>query len=188
MLETARAIGLVRAGTLVLDSDDEITLVLDLCLHAARPGRSRAIDRLAHASSFAAGSDEAVVMAAMQRARFSIWRVVRHYEAGGLVLEDTLRGGEAWLMDEGMSMSAEPDFQFVGRLCRPDMFVISTGVMVPFDTEVGDEMAERMTPALHALAPSALADDYRFAQLLYRACVVTNAMEGVVFLNTPMAA
>jgi hypothetical protein len=188
LLDTARVIGLAHSGVLTLDSEDELTMVYDLCVHTARPGRSRAIDRFAHAAKFAVPSDQAVVLAAMQRARFSIWRVMGYHDEGGLVVRDVLRGGEAWLMDEWLTISCAPDFKFVGRLLAPDIFVMSSGVMLPFTVEFAAEMLLRMTPALFALEPSAMAGDYRFAQLLYRAGVATNAMENVAFVDTALAA
>jgi hypothetical protein len=187
-LENARTIGLAHGDVLTLESEDELTMVYDLCLHTARPGRSRAIDRFAHATSFAAGSDEALVLAAMQQARFSIWQVMEYHHEGGLVVCDRLRGGEAWLMDEAMTASCKPDFQFAGRLFMPGDFAMSTGVLVPFDVKLAAALEGRMTPALNTMTLPAMAGDYRFAQAIYRAAVATNAMAGVGFAEAPMAA
>jgi len=188
LLDTARVIGLAHSGVLTLESEDELTMVYDLCLHTARPGRSRAIDRFAHAASFHAASDEALVLAAMQRARFSIWRVTGYHDEGGLIVLDVLRGGETWLMDEWLTISCEPEFQFVGRLFAPDNFVMSTGLMLPLTEEFAAEMVLRMTPLLYGMTKPAMAGDYRFAQLLYRAAVATNTIESVMFLDAALAA
>ena len=152
------------------------------------PGRSRAIDRLACAASFAAASDEALVLAAMRQARISIWQVTDYYYEGGLVVCDMLRGGEAWLMDEAMTASCPADFRFVGRLFMPEDFAMSSGVLVPFDENLAAALEESMPPAFRALERPAAAGDYRFAQAAYRAAVATNAMECVRFADTELAA
>jgi hypothetical protein len=188
MLDTGRAIGLVRDGRFALESEDELTMVYDLCIHAARAGRSRAIDRYAHAASFAPSSPEALTLAAMQRARFSIWQAIDYYPDGGLVLGDVLRGGEIWFMDEAMTLTCPLGLRFAARLFLPEDFAMSTGVLVPFDENLAAEVEQGMTPAVHALEPSVAAGDYRFAQAVYRAAVATNAMARVGFTDTPIAA
>ena len=77
LLEQARQLGLTAGEMLVAESMDEFTLVVDLAIHATRPGRSRAIDRYAGAAQLQPGSEEALVLEAMRRARFSVWRVER---------------------------------------------------------------------------------------------------------------
>ena len=72
LLEQARQLGLTAGEMLVAESMDEFTLVVDLAIHASRPGRSRAIDRYAGAARLRPGSDEALVLEAMRRARFSV--------------------------------------------------------------------------------------------------------------------
>ena len=56
------------------ESFDELTLAFDLAIHTARPDRTRAVDRYAGAAQLQPGSDEALVLEAMRRARFSVWR------------------------------------------------------------------------------------------------------------------
>src|SRR3954462_11848140 len=83
LLEQARHLGLTAGEMLVAESMDEFTLVVDLAIHATRPGRSRAIDRYAGAARLRPGSDEAPVLEAMRRARFSVWRVERRHGGPG---------------------------------------------------------------------------------------------------------
>src|SRR4051794_41385543 len=75
---------------------------------ALQPDHTRAVDRYAGAARLQPGSDEALVLEAMRRARFSVWRVERRHEVAGLVVQDLLRQGEAWLVDEAMERSAPP--------------------------------------------------------------------------------
>ena len=106
VLETAKRLGLTEGRMLVAGSEEEMTLVFDLALHAAREGRSRALDRYARATPPPSGSDEARMLDAMRHARFSIWRVERRHETAGLVIADVLREAEEWLVDEKLEASA----------------------------------------------------------------------------------
>lgn len=89
-----------------------MTLIFDLAVHTARPGRSRAIDRYAKAAALSPGSDEANALDAIRPAEFSLWRIEPHHQTAGLVVKDTLRDKEAWLVDESLTDIAEP-----GRFC-----------------------------------------------------------------------
>ncbi len=129
LLEQARQLGLAAGGMLAAESMDEFTLVVDLAVHTGRPGRSRAIDRYAGAARPRPGSDEALVLEAMRRARFSVWRVERRHEVVGLVVQDLLRQGEAWLVDEAMERSAPEGMAAAMRLCTPDAFVMTSGTI-----------------------------------------------------------
>ena len=72
IISQARRLGLAQGKTLVLDSMDDLNLAFDLAIHTAPKDRSRAIDRYARAARLSPESDEALVLEAMRRARFSI--------------------------------------------------------------------------------------------------------------------
>jgi hypothetical protein len=108
---------------LVADSEEEMTLAFDLALYTAKDGRSRALDRYARAARPSPASDEARMLDAMRRARFSIWRIERRHETAGLIVADVLREAEVWLVDEKLEASAPPGMAFAGRVCEPEKFV-----------------------------------------------------------------
>ena len=86
VISQARRIGLAQGKTLVLDSIDDLNLVFDLLIHTAPKDRSRAIDRYARAARLAPETDEALVLEAMRRARFSIISSVRRHTVAGLIV------------------------------------------------------------------------------------------------------
>jgi hypothetical protein len=53
LLEQAKHLGLAYGRALIADSEEEMTLIFDLAIHSAKPGRSRAIDRYASDGTFA---------------------------------------------------------------------------------------------------------------------------------------
>jgi hypothetical protein len=136
MLEQAKHLGLAWGQILCAESEAEMTLLFDLAIHTAKPGRSRAIDRYAKSVSLQSGSDEALTLEAMRRARFSVWRIERQHETAGAIVTDLLRDNETWLVDEGLALSAELGMTLASGLCWPADFAMTCGVIVPVDAEL----------------------------------------------------
>lgn len=186
VLDWARRIDLTQGKTVVSDSEYEIALAEDLAIYLPRPGRSHPLDRHARAAGFAPGSDEAIVLAAMHQARFSLWRIERYHETTGLILRDLLREEEIWLIDEAMAKNARPGQEMAARLVEPDHFAMTARVVVPIipDLMTCRELMEEVfirAPALRSLQGKALAEDPRLAIGIYRAAVATGAMDFVRF-------
>jgi hypothetical protein len=186
LLDWARRLDLTEGKAIVLENDNEMTLPEDLAIYLPRPGRSHPLERYARVARFAPGSDEAIVLAAMRRARFSLWRVERRHPTTGLILRDLLRGEETWLVDEAMEKNAPSGVEMAARLLQPESFAMTARIIVPLLPdlmtlpEVMEEVFTR-APALRRLRGDALAGDPRFAIGFYRAAVATGAMDRVLF-------
>ena len=186
LLDWARRLDLTEGKAIVLENDNEMTLPEDLAIYLPRPGRTHPLERYARVARFAPGSDEAIVLAAMRRARFSLWRVERRHPTTGLILRDLLRGEETWLVDEAMEKNAPPGVEMAARLLQPESFAMTARIIVPLLPdlmtlpEVMEEVFTR-APALRRLRGDALAGDPRFAIGFYRAAVATGAMDRVLF-------
>ena len=180
ILEHAKRLGLARGQVLVFESEEEITLVFDLALYTAREGRSRALDRYARAVQVPPGSDEARMLDALRQARFSVWRIERRHETAGLVVIDVLREAEVWLMDEKLKASAPKGMMFAGRVCEPESFTMTCGVIVPVTRDLIDEVALD-TLAWRRGDPGQVAQDPRFATAIYRAAIDNGIMEHVAY-------
>jgi len=180
ILEQARRLGLTAEGMLVPESEEEMTLAFDPALYTAKDGRSRALDRYARAIRQAPGSDEACMLDVMRNARFSIWRLERRHDTVGLIVTDVLREAEAWLVDEKLEMSAPEGMAFAGRLCAPEGFEMSCGVVVPVDRDLIEEVALD-TPAWRRGDPDGVAQDPRFAVAIYRAAIDSGVMGSVAY-------
>jgi len=186
VLDWAKRIDLTQGKTVVSESEYEFALAEDLAIYLPRLGRSHPLDRYARTAGLAPGSDEAVVLAAMRQARFSLWRVERRHETTGLILRDLLREEELWLIDEALAKNARPGQEMAARLVQPDRFAMTARVIVPINPvlmtrpELIEEAFTR-APALRSLPGKALAEDPRFAIGVYRAAVATGAMDFVRF-------
>jgi hypothetical protein len=172
VLRQARRLGLAFGREFILDREDDINYALDLAIHTALPGRSRAIDRYARASKFAPNSDEALVLEAMQNAQFAILHVERRHQAAGLIVTDLLRRKEIWLVDEGMERSFSNLEIVATRLYAPEAFSMTAGVLVPIDMGLLEHMLDEM-PQLGAKELEEAADDRRLAETLYRVAIET---------------
>ena len=186
LLDWARRLDLTEGKAIVLENDNEMTLPEDLAIYLPRPGRSHPLERYARVARFAPSSDEAIVLAAMRRARFSLWRVERRHPTTGLILRDLLRGEETWLVDEAMEQNAPLGVEMAARLLQPESFAMTARIIVPLLPdlmtlpEVMEEVFTR-APALRRLRGDALTGDPRFAIGFYRAAVATGAMDRVLF-------
>ena len=180
ILEHARHLGMRDGQTVAADSEEELTLVLDLAIHTAREGRSRAIDRYAKAVGLPSNSDDGLVLEAMCRARFSLWRIARRHDICGLVVDDLIRQAENWLVDEGLEKSGADGMCFASRVYEPDQFAMTSSVIVPVDRQMLEEVLADGR-ACRRSDPERVADDPRFATAIYRAALEAGLMENVVF-------
>jgi hypothetical protein len=178
LLDWAKRLGLTEGKKVFLENEYEMTLAEDLATYLPRLGRSPPLDRYARAAQFAPGSDEALVLEAMRRARFSVWRVERRHETAGLILRDVMRGEETWLVDETMEKNPPLRVEIAGRLLRPAGFAMTARIVVPVSPDLLKEVFDR-TPALRPAEGDLLAEDPRFAIGIYRAAVATGAMDYV---------
>ena len=178
LLEHAKRLGLAIEGVLVAESEAEMTLAFDLALYTIKERRSRALDRYARATPLPPGSDAARMLEAMCHARFSVWRINKRHETAGLIITDVLREAEVWLVDEQLETSAPEGLCFAGRICQPDDFAMSCGVVVP----VYRELLEGVTLDMLAWRrgdPERVAEDPRFALAIYRAAIDSGILNNV---------
>lgn len=176
----AKRIG-VSDGRVLFADESELTLVYDLALYAAQPGRTRAIDRCARKRLTAAPPDEALVLQALQASRFSIFRVIGRGEPAGVLLKDLMRGGTIHLLDEGMERSARPGEVFAMRVAPIEDFVITCGAVVPFNGETFEEVIDVVTDGVPVTERAALADHRRFAAALYELAIELGLMSSIIY-------
>jgi hypothetical protein len=184
LLDWAKRLDLTEGKAVVLENDNEMTLPEDLAIYLPRLGRSHPLDRYARVARFAPGSGEAIVLAAMRRARFSLWRIERRHSTTGLILRDLLRDEETWLVDEAMERNAPPGMEMAARLLQLENFAMTARIIVPIlpdlmtRLDLMEEVFSR-APALRRLQRDVLAGDPRFAIGIYRAAVARGTIERV---------
>jgi hypothetical protein len=184
LTEQARRLGLARGRTLILGSEDELTLVYDLALYARQGERKRPLDRYAATQQFAPDSDEKRVLDAMLAARFALIRVERRHPEAGLIVRDLIREDEFWLVDEGMESSAPVGSKMATRVYSPDHFYMAAGVFVPLESASLMNVLRRR-PLLLRMSLDQAGEDRRFAEAIYREAIEAGVMERVRFQDPP---
>jgi hypothetical protein len=179
-MEQARRLGIMRGRTLILNSEDELTLVHDLTLYARQGGRKRPLDRYAASQRLSPDSDDARVLDAMLAARFALIRVERRHPEAGMIVSDLTRGEEFWLVDEGMEASVPVGYTMATRVYAPEGFHMAAGVFVPLDGVLLMSAVKRR-PLLLRMDQDEAVDDRRFAEALYREAIEAGVMERVRF-------
>jgi hypothetical protein len=167
ILQQARRLGLADGRAFVLDRMDDMSYVWDLVIHTAPPGRSRAIDRYARSARLAPGSDEAIVLDAMCKARFAVIAVKDRHPVAGLIVTDLFRGAELWIVDEGLEMSLAPGATIATRYFAPDRFAMAAGVIMPFNRDLLADVVASV-PQVARRPPVEAIDDRRLAEAIYR--------------------
>ena len=143
----------------------------------------RQVSDYARAARLAPETDEALVLEAMRRARFSIISSVRRHTVAGLIVKDLFRGFELWLVDEGLESSLPDDAVLATRLYTLEGFAMTAGVLVPLDIEL-IEYAIADTPQLLRKGQEEAINDRRFAESIYGAAVASGIMERVAYQDT----
>ena len=187
LLHQAQRLGLARGKTFILDDMDELSYAFDLAIHTAPPDRSRAIDRYARSARLDPQSDEALVLEAMRRARFSILAVERRHETAGLIAIDLVRRTEVWLVDIGLESCMPKGSVMATRLFAPERFSMTAGANVPFELEDMLPDVADLLPRLSCKPLHELIDDRRFAEAIYRAALAGGIMARVKYQDLPPA-
>lgn len=187
IMRHARRLGLAQGNTLLVDNIDDLHLAFDLAIHTAESGRSRAIDRYAKSVQLVPRSDDAVMLEAMCRARFSVVLVERRHEAAGLIVRDMFRNEELWVVDEGWEISMPKGSVIATRLYAPDRFVMTAGIGVPIDLPLLEDALDE-APQLLRKSPHEFPDDRRFAEAIYRVALRDGIMEQVKLQDVPTEA
>lgn len=166
---------------LVTDREEDLVLGFGLALCTARPGRSRTIDCFAkiHTDTSAEASK---VLQALCSSFFSILKFTRYHDVAGLMLEDTLRGSEVWLMDKGLEATATRGTLVAMRLAQPDDFAISCCVVIPIDADRLEDLAEHLAHTRIPTEPARLADDPHLPRIIYKMALGDGLTQRISYL------
>jgi hypothetical protein len=143
----ARALSLWDGRQPRAGDEAQFALLMDLAVFDPVGGHTRALDRQARADEPAPGTEDAIMLAALQGARFGLWRALGpHPEGGGWVApmlieplppSDPMPGQAFQVMDSGLPKIA-PGAGFAGRLAWPEGagFAMTCGALAACDTRV----------------------------------------------------
>ncbi len=137
--ECGKKLGLYKAGTLILNNDDEIAVLYDYGLHHYIRGGKNTIERYLENTRPAPDSRDAVLLKALLDARHSVFTVLEIHPHQGARLLDLAHGDTFDLVDIGISETAEPGLIFIGKIFKLEDFYMSTGTLIPLPATVFED-------------------------------------------------
>jgi hypothetical protein len=182
--EAGRALGMLRRGTFVFDSEDQTSVLMDYAIYNVRSGGRNAVERYRDESPPRPGSDQSVVLQAMLNAYYSLLEIVDAEPGVGVSVRDILRGKTDFLVDIGFGSTATKGMIMATRVIPHDGFVTTGGAALPVPPEAGPQIKkdlERMFPPdtdYTRLTPSQEAD---LAALVIRDCLAADASSHVAY-------
>ena len=137
--ECAKKLGLSKAGTLILNNDDEVGILYEYCFHHYRRAGKNVIERHLEQAPPAAGSAEASLLQAMLKSRFSAFLVEAINPHTGAALLDLITGETFDLVDIGLSQTGTAGVVLVGRILPMDGFNMSSGTLIPLPLPIYEQ-------------------------------------------------
>jgi len=181
--EGGRKLGILKKGTLVLGSEDELAVVMDYCIYNVYRGGRNAVQRMLEHSP-PSDADERALLEAQARARYSIFQVSDVEKGVGVTLVDVLRKDSIFMVDVGFGNSARKGFGLAGRVIPQDGFFMSGGAILPFDGRAAKRIEhdlERWLTGGNDFARLTAAEEADLTTQIIRACLETGASEHIVY-------
>jgi SEC-C motif len=139
--EGGRKLGILKGGRLVLESEDQIAVLVDFCIYDVRREGVNAIERYLAASPPPPGSDESVLLEAMRQAHYALLVIESHVRGLGAHVRDLLRDEALFLVDVGFSRTAPVGLILAARVMAPEGIAQTTGAPLPVGLLLGEERA-----------------------------------------------
>lgn len=131
LYEGGKKLGILRGGTLVFDTEDQASVLMDYCLYDVRRNGRNAIEQYLIDSLPDPESEEMACLRAMQHAIYSLF-VVESVERGlGVIVRDLLSQEILLVVDMGFGSSAQPGLVFASRLLHHEGFSMAGGAALP---------------------------------------------------------
>jgi hypothetical protein len=138
--EGASKLGMLEGKTIVFNTEDESSLLMDYCLYDVKRGGRNAVEQYLIDSPPAADSDEMICLQAMQRAKYSVFVVESVQQGLGVSVRDLISDETQVMVDMGFSDTANPGLLFASRLLFHDGFTMSGGAAIPISVVPPDKI------------------------------------------------
>jgi hypothetical protein len=151
--EGGKKLGILQSGTLVFNTEDETSVLMDYCLYDVRRKGRNAVEQYLIESPPDPESDEMTCLRAMQHATYSLF-IVESVERGFGVTVRDLRSNETLLVvDMGFGSTAQPGLLFASRLLPHDGFSVTGGAALQIGVLPLDQRESVIKKLLRGLAP-----------------------------------
>jgi hypothetical protein len=137
--ECGKKLGIFKAGTLILNNDDEIAILYDYCIYHYRRDGKTVIDRYLLNSPPPADSVDMEVLQTMRSAYYSLFKIMDILPHKGARLLNLVDGETIDLIDIGISETGSPGIFLVGRILPFPDFNMSSGTLIPVPETVYED-------------------------------------------------
>jgi len=137
--ECGKKLGLVKAGTLILNNDDEIAILYDYCFYHYRRDGKNAVERYLANTPPPPDSLDRAVLQAMLESYYSVFKVLDIQPRQGGRLLDLVSGETIELLDLALSETGESGIVMVGRILPLPGFNMSSGTLIPLPEPVYED-------------------------------------------------
>jgi hypothetical protein len=180
--EGGTKLGMLEGKVFVVDTEDEVSILMDYCIYDVRRDGRNAIDQYLIDSPPDPESDEMTCLRSRQHPIYSLF-VVESVERGlGVIARDMLSGEVFRVVDMGLGISGQPGMVFVARLLHHDGFSMSSGATVPFGFIRGAEDEDELIKGL-SLRPKLDDDSYFDPASLIRRLLRAGALRHVQYVD-----
>jgi hypothetical protein len=190
--EGGKKLGILEGKALVLDSEDEIAVLMDYCIYDVRRRGQNAIDHFLAKSPPAPDSDEMVLLQAMGQAYYAVVVVEKAEHKRGVHVRDLLRDEPLFLTDVGFSLTGSRGMVLATRVMAPEGIHMTTGAALPMGVLSPAERTELRQRLLTTLRRDDFRDlspdeASRLAATIIRQCLQQGAAERIEYIE-PTAA
>jgi hypothetical protein len=126
-----RRLGILQGGTLVFNSEDETSVLMDYCIYDVRHKGRNAVEQYLIDSPPDPESDEMTCLRAMQHAIYSLF-VVESVERGlGVTVRDLRSNESVLVVDMGFGSTGQPGLVLASRMLPHDGYSMTGGAALP---------------------------------------------------------
>ena len=140
----ARNLGFFRGRSVEFHSEDESAILADYCLYYPQSDGRSLVAKFAEKSAAPIGSEERVALQEMERAYYSLFKVLEREPGVGVKVLDLLRNEEGFIVDVGFGTTANPGIIIATRVIPMLDFLTAGGAAIPlgplFTKRVFDEL------------------------------------------------
>jgi len=134
--DIGRALGILRKGVLVFETEDMSSVLMDCCLYDWFQNGKNVVQRYSEQYPMDPGTDDRFLLDAYLRAKYRVLIGLRAVSGAGLHCRDLLNNEELFLMDIALSRGgAGPDLALATRTIPMGDYWITTGAALPINSD-----------------------------------------------------
>jgi hypothetical protein len=142
--ECGRKLGIFQKGTFVLDSMDEMSVLMDYCLYYPQSDGKNLVEHYLEQTPPTADPEETAFLQAMTHAYYSLFQVTDVERGLGVSVQDLLRGEPGFIVDVGFGNSAERNMAVATRVIPRGRFLTTGGAALPLDGAAGKRILDEL--------------------------------------------